>query len=96
MSTQESVTVRQWRQRIIALKDILLEDLESEQAKKGEAQGRLLISMASDEEVEQMARISADFFGNPYEKELKSLKKVREEHRKTVRSWQEPLGKRQE
>lgn len=96
MSTQESGTVRRWRQKLISIKDLLLEDPESEQAKKGEAQDRLLISMASDEELEQMARISADFFDHPYEKELRALKKVREEHRKTVTSWQEPLGKHQE
>ena len=92
MSTKESGIVRQWRRQLIDTPKILMLDGRTREAKKRSAQRKLLISIASDEELEGMARLEADFFSMPAPQVLKDLRKVRENHRKTVKSWRKYLG----
>lgn len=93
MSSQESIVVKQWRQHLIRTREILALDGRTKEAKKRMAQRKLLISIASDEELEEMARISTDLFSMPVDQALKDLRKMRENHRKTVKSWRPYLGK---
>jgi len=86
MHTQSAI-VRQFRQNIIQLPQLLALDGRTKEAKTKEAQRRLLICMATDEELEQMAKISAEAFRYPAEQELEGLKKTRAEHIKTKESW---------
>ena len=93
MSSQESAVVKQWRQHLIHTQKILMLDGRTKEAKKRMAQRNLLISTASDEELEEMAKLEADFFSVPVDQALKDLRKVREDHRKTMKSWRRHLGK---
>jgi hypothetical protein len=93
MSKNESATVRQFRNILMDIRNILLEDPDSEDSKRREAQRRLLIATASDEELEQMARLQADMFDLPVVAVLDDLKKIREDHRESVDSWRGRLGK---
>jgi len=93
MSTEESIIIRQWRRQLTDIPKILMLDGRTGEAKKRLAQRNLLISIASDEDLGEMARLEADFFGMPMEQALKDLRESRELHRKTVKSWRKHLGK---
>ena len=93
MSSQESIVVKQWRQDLMHIQEILMLDGRTKEAKKKTAQRKLLISIASDEELEEIARINADLLSTSVNEELKDLRKLRESHRKTVKSWRPYLGK---
>jgi len=93
MQTNESATVKQYRRNLIKLRELLLLDGRTKEAKKKEAQSRLLIATASDEELQEMAKLEADFFDIPVDEALKELRETREEHRTTVASWRKNLGK---
>ena len=92
MSSQGSATIRQWSQHLIHTQEFLMLDGRTKEAKKRMAQRNLLISIASDEELEEMARLEADFFSVPVAQALKDLRWARENHRKTVKSWRKYLG----
>lgn len=87
MTNNESAIVKQWRQHLIELREYLLLEDESPEAKKRDAQRFLLISIASDEELEQMARLQAEFFSRPVDQTLNELREARERHRASVESW---------
>jgi len=95
MNCQESIIVRQWRQHLMHTQEFLALDGRTREAKKRRAQRNLIVSIASDGELEEMARLEADFFGVPVEQSLKDLREVRELHRKTVKSWRKDLGKKE-
>jgi len=87
----QSATLRQWRQHLINLPNYLGLDGRTKQARKYKAQRCLLIAMATDEELNQMAKLEADFFDMPFENVLKDLRKSRDDHKKTVDSWKSNL-----
>lgn len=92
MSTEESIIVRQWRRQLIDTPKLLMLDGRTKEAKKRLAQRNLLISIASDEELVQMAWLEAEFFYRPVDEMLEELKQLREETRKTVKSWRKSLN----
>ena len=92
MNAQLSATVKQWARILINTPQILALDGRTRKAKKMEAQRCFLIATATDEELEQMAKLNADMFSFPVEQELKELKERREELRKTKKSWVKYLG----
>jgi len=65
------------------------------EAKRKQVQRRLLISAATDEELKQMAKISAEVFPYTVNQALKDLKQAREEYRKTKEPWRKNLGEPQ-
>jgi len=93
MNIQASATVKQWFRILIDPREILALDGRTKIARKKRAQRCFLIATATDEELEQMAKLSADMFSFPVERELKELKERREELRKTKKSWAKYLGK---
>ncbi len=70
-------------------------DGRTKKAKRWRAQRQLLVAMASDAELEQMARMGAEMFDYPYEEYLKDLRNIRELHRENVKSWRGHLAKLQ-
>lgn len=95
MDPGQSATVRQFRRILIETPQLLALDGRTKEAKRREAQRRLLISVATDEDLEQMAEISTEVFPYSVEQMLKDLKAAREEYRKTGESWRKYLGKPQ-
>ena len=95
MERGQSGTVRQFRQILIQTPQLVALDGRTREAKRKEAQRRLLISVATDEELEQMAKISTEVFPYPVDQMLKDLKAAREEYRETKQSWGKYLGKPQ-
>ena len=93
MQASESAAVKEWRRVLIRTREILALDGRTKKAKRLKAQRQLLLAMTSDDELEQMARISADMFDYPYEEVLKDLRNDREQHRNTVKSWRGHLAK---
>ena len=89
----ESATVRQFRRILMDIRNILLEDPDSEDSKRRDAQRHLLIATATDEELEQMAKLQADMFNMPVAAVLKDLRKARESREESVDSWWGGLGK---
>jgi len=92
MSKQESAVVRQFRKILVNSRHLVLEDPKSEDSKRKEAQRRLLIATASDQELEEMARLSADMFDLPVANVLADLKASRKDYRDSVDSWRGRLG----
>lgn len=88
-----SATVKQWARILIDTREMLALDGRTKIARKKRAQRCFLIATATDEELEQMAKLSADMFSFPIDQELKALKERREELRKTEKSWAKYLGK---
>lgn len=95
MQVRDSATIKQWRRSLIGLREILVLDGRTKKAKRLQAQRQLLVAMASDDELEQMARMGADMFDYPYEEFLKDLRNNRERHRENVKSWRGHLVKLQ-
>lgn len=95
MERGQSATVRQFRRILIQTPQLVALDGRTKEAKTKEAQRRLLISVATDEELEQMAKISTEVFPYSVDQMLKDLKQAREEYRKTGESWRKYLGKPQ-
>ncbi len=95
MQVSDSATIKQWRQVLIGIRELLVLDGRTKKAKRLKAQRQLLLVMASDDELEQMARISANMFDYPYEEVLKDLRNDRELHRENVQSWRGYLAKLQ-
>lgn len=95
MDHGQSATVRQFRQILIQTRQLLALDGRTKEARRRQAQRRLLICMATDEELEQMAKMSAELFPYPVDQILKDLKREREGYRETKESWAKDLGKRQ-
>jgi hypothetical protein len=93
MNVPVSATVKQWRHHLTQLPQILALDGRTKTAKKKRAQRCFLIAIATDEELEQMAKLNAEMFSFPVEQELKELKEQREELRMTKKSWVKYLGK---
>jgi len=93
MQTQVSATIRQWAYCLTQLPEILALDGRTRIARKMRAQRCFLIATATDEELEQMAKLSAEMLSFPVEQELKELKERREELRRTKKSWAKYLGK---
>lgn len=93
MNVQVSATVRQWARLLTNIREILTLDGRTRKAKKMAAQRWFLIATATDEELEQMAKLNAEMFSFPAEQELKELKERREELRRTKKSWAKYLGK---
>lgn len=93
MQASESATVKQWRRVLIRTPEILALDGRTSEAKRWRAQRQLLLATASDDELEQMARMTADMFDFPYEEVIKDLRNDRELHREGVKSWRGHLGK---
>ena len=92
MNVTVSATVKQWARILIDTREILALDGRTKPARKKRAQRCFVIATATDEELEQMAKLSADMFSFPVERELKALKERREELRKTKKSWAKYLG----
>lgn len=95
MQVIDSATIKQWRQVLTGIRKLLALDGRTKEAKRLRAQRQLLLAMASDDELEQMARISADMFDYPYEEVLKDLRNTRALHRENVKSWRGHLAKLQ-
>lgn len=95
MDPSQSATVRQFRQVLIETQHLLALDGRTKEARRKQAQRRLLISVATDDELEQMAKMSAELFPYSVEQILNDLKAEREAHRQTKESWGKDLGKRQ-
>lgn len=95
MECGQSATVRQFRRILIETPYLFALDGRTKQAKTLEAQRRLLICMATDEDLKQMAKISAEVFPYSVDQMFKDLKGAREEYRKTKESWRKYLGKPQ-
>jgi len=93
MSVQVSATVKQWVYHLTQLPQVLALDGRTKKAKKEEAQRFFLIATATDEELEQMAKLSAGMFPFPVEQMLKDLRDQREKLRKNKKSWGKYLGK---
>lgn len=93
MQVSDSATIKQWRQVLIRTREILALDGRTREAKRWKAQRQLLLAMASDEELEQMATMTADMFSYPYEEVLSDLRNDREQHKNTVKSWRGHLVK---
>jgi len=93
MNAQVSATVRQWRHYLTQVQQILALDGRTKIARKKRAERCFLIATATDEELEQMAKLNAEMFSVPFEQELKELKEQREELRRTKKSWIKYLGK---
>jgi len=88
----QSTTVKQFRRILIQLPQLLVLDGRTKEAKRKEAQRRLLICMATDEELKQMAKLIAEVLPEPVDEILKNLKELKEEHTRTKESWQKYLG----
>jgi len=95
MECGQSATVRQFRQILIQTPHLLALDGRTKEAKRKEAQRRLLISVATDEELEQMAKLIAEVLPEPVNQLFNDLKACREEYRETKESWGKNLGKAQ-
>jgi len=95
MQCAQSATVRKFRRILIEMPQLLGLDGRTIEAKRKEAQRRLLICMATDEDLEQMAKIAAEVFPYPVDQMVKELKADREEYSKTRESWRKYLGKTQ-
>jgi hypothetical protein len=93
MQVSESAAVKEWRRVLIRTREILELDGRTKEAKRWKAQRQLLLATASDEELYQMARMSADMFDYPYEQVLNDLRNDREQHKNTVKSWRGNLAK---
>lgn len=93
MNIQVSATVKQWARVLTNTREILTLDGRTRKAKKMAAQRCFLIATATDEELEQMAKLSAEMFSSPVEQELKELKERREELKRTKKSWVKYSGK---
>lgn len=93
MNVQVNATVKQWARILIDTREILTLDGRTKTAKKKQAQRSLLIATATDEELEQMAKLSAEMFPFPFEQMLKELREQREELRRTKKSWVKYSGK---
>jgi hypothetical protein len=93
MQASESATIKQWRQVLTGIRELITLDGRTKKAKRLKAQRQLLLVTASDVELEQMARISAEMFDYPYEDVLSDMKRNRELHRKNVKSWRGNLVK---
>ena len=91
MERNQSATVKQFRRTLIQTPQLLASDGRTKEAKRKLAQRRLLICMATDEELEQMAKISAEAFPFPVEQILKDLKRGREAYKKTKAIWRKCL-----
>jgi len=95
MQCTQSATVRKFRRILIETPYLFALDGRTKKAKTLEAQRRLLICMATDEDLEQMAKIAAEVFPYPVDQVVKELKADREEYSKTRESWRKYLGKTQ-
>jgi len=95
MQCAQSATVRKFRRILIETPYLFALDGRTKEAKTLEAQRRLLICMATDEDLEQMAEIATELFPYPVDQMVKDLKAAREEYRKTGESWRKYLGKTQ-
>lgn len=95
MDYGQSAAVRQFRRNLIETPKQIILDGRTKEAKRKQAQRRLLISAATDEELEQMAKISAEVFPYTVDQALKDLKQAREEYRKTKEPWRKYLGEPQ-
>lgn len=93
MQVNDSAMIKQWRRVLTGIREILVLDGRTTKAKRLKAQRQLLLVIASDDELEHMARMSADMFGYSYEGVLKDLRNNRELHRKNVKSWRGHLAK---
>jgi len=93
MAIPKSAIVRQWARSLIDIRELLSLDGRTRLAKRKQAQRFLLIATATDDELEQMAKLSAEMFSLPFGHELEELKKQREELTKTKKSWRKYLGK---
>lgn len=93
MNIQGSPTVKQWRHYLTQLPQIFALDGRTKEAKKKQAQRFFLIATATDEELEQMAKISAEIFPLAPGEILKDLRTEREKLRRTKKSWVKYLGK---
>jgi len=91
MSIQDSGILKQFRRNLIDTPKQIALDGRTKEAKRTQAQRRLLICMATDEELEQMAKLSAEFFNYPVDQVLKDLKKTRAKYIKTKESWRKDL-----
>jgi len=91
MSIQHSGIIRQFRRNLIETPKLIALDGRTKEAKRKQAQRRLLICMATDEELEQMAIITAELFPYSVDQVLKDLKKTRAKYIKTKDSWREDL-----
>jgi len=92
MVNKESVIVRQWRRYLSHTREIVLSDGRTRAAKKRLAQGQLILSQASDDDLEGMARLEVEFFGMPLEQVIKDMTEARETARQTVTTWRKYLG----
>jgi len=92
MVNEESVIVRQWRRYLSHIQEIVLADGRTRAAKKRMAQGQLILSQASDDDLEGMARLEVELFGMPIEEIIKDLRESRETARQTVTTWRKYLG----
>lgn len=95
MNPSQSATVRQFRQILLQTQHLLALDGRTKEARRKKAQRRLLILMATDNELEQMAKMAAELFSYPVDQTLNDLKADRERYRQTNGSWRKDLGKRQ-
>lgn len=93
MNIQGSAIVKQWRHYLTQLPQIFALDGRTKEAKKKQAQRFFLIAAATDEELEQMANISAEMFPLTTGEILKDLKAQRKKLRQTKKSWGKYLGK---
>ena len=67
MNVQMSATVTQWACMLTNVREILALDGRTQIARKKRAQRCFLIATATDEDLEQMAKLSADMLSLPVE-----------------------------
>jgi len=91
MSIPNSGLIRQFRQNLIETPKVIAMDGRTAEAKRKQAQRRLIICMATDEELEQMAIIAAELFPYRVDQVLKDLKKMRAKYIKKKDSWRKDL-----
>jgi len=88
----ESSIVREWCRYLIQMKEWILLDGRTREAKKIKARSRLILSQASDDDLKKMAELEADLFDRPVEESIKQLREARNRARETVTSWRKYLG----
>ena len=95
MDYGESAIVREWRRYLSHTREWLLLDGRTREAKKIQARSSLILSQASDDDLEKMAELEADLFDMPVEQTIKVLRESRETVQRTVTTWRKYLGFKQ-
>lgn len=91
MPVEESAIVKKWRQHLTDMPRYLMLDGRRKEARRLDAQRQLLISVADDDDLVDMAHIDADFFQVPPGQALRDLREMRDRSRDSADKWRGDL-----